>query len=288
MTAAPKSTTPPPDSAEFEPSGIVTLTTDFGHKGPYVATMKGVLWTRHPQAKIVDVSHEVAVHWPVEAGFWLARSFTYFPAGTVHVAVVDPGVGTERDILILAREGQLFMAPDNGLLASLLPDANEAAQPGVQIRRVSDACLAKLGIVAVSATFHGRDIFAPIAAELAAGKLTFAEVGPVVESADMVPSLSDEVCQRGPELEGVVVTADHFGNVITNIDGERLHGFRTPVVAIAGREVAIHRTYGNVVPGELLALINSFGVVEIARAEGSAESLLGVARGAKIRIRESP
>ena len=104
----------------FEPSGVITLTTDFGHKGPFVATMKGVMLGRFAAAKVIDLTHETSVHFPAEAGFWLKRSHRYFPAGTTHVAVVDPGVGTQRDIIVSVVDGHAFVAPDNGLLAPLL------------------------------------------------------------------------------------------------------------------------------------------------------------------------
>src|SRR5580658_10956223 len=103
-----------------EPSGVITVTTDFGHQGPFVGVMKGVILARFPQARIVDLTHEIVVHWPAEAGFWLARSFAYFPAGTVHLAVVDPGVGTARDLLVVSAAGHSFVAPDNGLLAGVV------------------------------------------------------------------------------------------------------------------------------------------------------------------------
>src|SRR5688572_21106728 len=107
-------------SSRFTPSGVITLTTDFGHKDPFVGVMKGQVLRRFPAAQLVDLTHEVLVHWPAEAGFWLGRSYRYFPAGTVHVAVVDPGVGSARDIAIVEAEGQVFLAPDNGLLAGVL------------------------------------------------------------------------------------------------------------------------------------------------------------------------
>ena len=104
----------------FEPCGVVTITTDFGHRGPFVGTMKGVMLSRQPELQIVDLTHEVHVHWPAEAGFWLERAYSYFPRGTVHLAVVDPGVGTSRDVLLVVGDGHVFLAPDNGLLASVI------------------------------------------------------------------------------------------------------------------------------------------------------------------------
>jgi S-adenosylmethionine hydrolase len=108
-------------------SGVITITTDFGHQGPFVGVMKGVMLSRLPDARIVDLTHEIVVHWPAEAGFWLVRSFGYFPAGTVHVAVVDPGVGTSREIVAVTAKGHVFLAPDNGLLAPISTVGTESA-----------------------------------------------------------------------------------------------------------------------------------------------------------------
>ena len=115
---------------------IITLTTDFGHKGPFVAVMKGVILQHAPDARIIDLTHEILVHWPAEAGFWLARSYRYFPAGTVHVAVVDPGVGTERNIIAVELDGHVFLAPDNGLLPTEMPTLNSVILPSAVIRPI--------------------------------------------------------------------------------------------------------------------------------------------------------
>ena len=118
--------------SKLQPSGVITITTDFGHQGPFVGVMKGCILSRFPAARIVDLTHEIVVHWPAEAGFWLARAYRYFPAGTVHIAVVDPGVGTSRDIIVVSAGGHLFFAPDNGLLAPIVAQHAGAAagQPG--------------------------------------------------------------------------------------------------------------------------------------------------------------
>ena len=151
----------------MQPSGVITITTDFGHKGPFVGVMKGVILQRFRDAKVIDLTHEIPAQWPPEAGFWVRRSYRYFPRGTVHVAIVDPGVGTERDILLVEHDHHYFMAPDNGLLARLLDHAEAAL-----VFKLDLGALERLHIPAPSNTFHGRDIFAPIAAELAAGKTT--------------------------------------------------------------------------------------------------------------------
>ena len=260
-------------------SGVITVTTDFGHQGPFVGVIKGCILTRFPAARIVDLTHEIVVHWPAEAGFWLARAFPFFPAGTVHIAVVDPGVGTSRDILALEAGGHVFMAPDNGLLAPVAGRHSEA-----RLTRLTVAGLARLGIGHPSATFHGRDIFAPVAAELAAGRCRASELGDPVET--LVPSWVDDPTVEPASVSGVVITIDHFGNLITNIDASLIERFRMPVAHAGNHAFPLRRTYGDAQPGQYLALINSFGVLEIARAEHNAAEGLGLSRGAPVVVRD--
>jgi S-adenosyl-L-methionine hydrolase (adenosine-forming) len=267
------------DSANL-PSGVITVTTDFGHKGPFVGVMKGVILSRFPAARIVDLTHEIVVHWPAEAGFWLARAFGYFPVGTVHIAVVDPGVGTSRDIVTVTAGGHVFLAPDNGLLAPVVSRHADA-----MIRLLDAALLARLGIQQPSATFHGRDIFAPLAAELAAGRCSPADLGATVSA--IVPAWVDEPRVEPHSIAGVVISIDHFGNLITNIDAALLRRFAAPQVHTGNHTFRLARTYGDARPGEYLALVNSFGVIEIARAEQSAADGLGLSRGAPVAVREA-
>jgi S-adenosylmethionine hydrolase len=259
--------------------GVITLTTDFGQQGPFVGVMKGAILGRFPQARLIDLTHEILVHWPAEAGFWLSRSHPYFPPGTVHVAVVDPGVGTARAILAVVAHSQVFLAPDNGLLAPIVGRA-----PAARIVRLAPATLARLGVVRVSATFHGRDIFAPLAAELAAGRLVPAQLGEEVK--DLVPSWVDEPTSEARSVSGVIITQDHFGNLITNIDAGLTERFRLPLVHAGNHAFPVLRTYGEAHPGDYLALVNSFGVIEIARAQGSAADGLGLSRGAPVVVRD--
>jgi S-adenosylmethionine hydrolase len=267
-------------SLSIPPSGVITITTDFGHKGPFVGVMKGVILSRFPAARLVDLTHEILVHWPAEAGFWLARSFAYFPSGTVHIAVVDPGVGTSREIVAVSAQGHVFLAPDNGLLAPVVGRHPEAA-----IVKLDPARLTALGIQQPSATFHGRDIFAPLAAELAAGRCHPDELGS--RGASLVPAWVDEPGVEPYAVTGVVISIDHFGNLITNIDASLLKRFAAPVVHTGTHTFHLARTYGDAQPGEYLALVNSFGVIEIARAEQSAADGLGLSRGAPVEVREA-
>ncbi|MEZ4446702.1 MAG: SAM-dependent chlorinase/fluorinase [Polyangiaceae bacterium] len=266
--------------SSFEPSGFLTLTTDFGHKGPFVAAMKGVIYTRFPDAKIIDLSHETDVHFPAEAGFWLTRAYRYFPPGTTHVAVVDPGVGTKRDILVVVYDGHAFVAPDNGLLASIVD------QPGSTAHILDLSKHPGLALEPVSATFHGRDIFAPVGAAIASGKVAPSALGPAAD--DVVPCWVEEPTVSHDRLHGVVVAVDNFGNLISNVDAALLSRFRHPVVKVGTHHIAMNRTYGDVSPGDYLALINSLGVLEIARAEQSAADGLGLSRGAPITVEEAP
>ena len=259
------------------PSGVITITTDFGHKGPFAGVMKGVILSRFPEARIVDLAHDIPAQWPPEAGFWVSRSYAWFPAGTVHMAIVDPGVGTERDILLVEADGHVFIAPDNGLLGPLL-DVTESRR----VLRLHPAKTRKLQLTTPSATFHGRDIFAPVAAEIAAGRVSIDDIGEPID--EWAPGWLDEPESTAGKVSGVIVTIDAFGNLISNIDAKLIEGFKEPVADIAGHQIPMLQTYGRAKPGDLLALVNSFGVVEIAKAEGSAADGLGSARGAPLLI----
>ena len=263
----------------MQTSGVITITTDFGHKGPFAAIMKGVILGRFPAAKIIDLAHDIPAQWPPEAGFWVSRSYQWFPAGTVHLAIVDPGVGTEREILITECDGHIFMAPDNGLLAQLIDNCSSP-----QVYRLVLERLDSLNLPPPSATFHGRDIFAPVAAELASGKIAVADIAEKTD--DWTPGWIDEPDATPEKVTGVIVTVDTFGNLISNIDASLVGNFKEPVAEIAGHQFAMRATYGRAQPGDYLALINSFGVVEVARAEGSAADGLGSARGAPLIIRD--
>jgi S-adenosyl-L-methionine hydrolase (adenosine-forming) len=263
-----------------QPSGVITLTTDFGLSQPFVGVMKGRIYSRFAAARIVDLTHGVLAHWPAEAGFWLARSFGYFSPGTVHVAVVDPGVGTQREIAIVTAAGHCFLAPDNGLLAPIVESV-----PDARCWALDASLLGSLGIHRPSATFHGRDIFAPLAALLAAGQITPAALGRPLAS--LVPSWVDPPVVGGDAISGVVMTVDHFGNLITNVEATWLAGWVEPHVYAGSQVLPLRRTYGDVMPGQALALVNSFGVVEIAVAERRAEEAMGLSRGAPVIVRDA-
>ena len=258
-------------------SGVITITTDFGHKGPFAAVMKGVIIDRFHDAKVIDLAHDIPPQWPPEAGFWVSRSYQYFPRGSVHLAIVDPGVGTERDILLVEHDHHYFMAPDNGLLARMLDASDDAA-----VFKLDLYALDRLDIDPPSNTFHGRDIFAPVAAELAAGRTTPVCIGKPTQ--EWIPAWLDEPDVSSSKVSGVIVTVDAFGNLISNIDAELIADFKHPIARIAGHDIEMKTTYGRAKPGDYLALINSFGVLEIAKAESSAAEGLGSDRGAPVTV----
>lgn len=259
-------------------AAIITLTTDFGMRDPFVATMKGQIYKRLPTARIVDMTHEVVAYWPMEAGFWLERAHPYFPPGTVHVAVVDPGVGTSRNVVALEAAGHRFLAPDNGLLTPLLARDSLARAYRIDV----DGAIERFGLGPLSATFHGRDLFAPLAAELAAGRAAIHELGPLVE-----PLRSQDggaLVVTDDAVTGVIITVDHFGNLLTNIEAQFVQRFERPVVRVGGCTLPFRRTYGDTHKGECVALISSFGVLEIAIREQSAAAVLGFKRGMPVRV----
>jgi S-adenosylmethionine hydrolase len=255
------------------PAGVITLLTDFGLGDPFVGIMKGVIVSAFPSARIIDLCHGIAPQAVAEAAFWLERSFGWFPAGSVHAAVIDPGVGSTRRILALAAGGHYFLAPDNGLLAPSL-----LGSPGASVREVD---VERHGLRPRHATFHGRDVFAPIAARLASGSLAFTSLGDPVEPR---PCVLERPSRDGERMTGSVLTIDRFGNLITNLGEELLRGIRAPHVLIGEHAVRVVRTYADGQPGELIALVNAFDVVEIAIRDGSAEKYLGFGRQTPVHL----
>jgi S-adenosylmethionine hydrolase len=258
---------------------VITLTTDFGDAGPFVGVMKAVILRHAPDAPIHDLTHRIAPCHPAEAGFWLARSWAWFPAGSVHVAVVDPGVGTTRDILACEWQGHLFLAPDNGILPMIVGTSGRA-------HALSAAWRERQGWPAPSRTFHGRDIFAPLAAALLTGRAHVADIGP--EVGHPVPAALPPPASEPGRVIGRVVAIDGWGNLITDIEERLLRAMRAPRVEVGDRELRITGTYGEAPPGALLALVNSFGTLEIAWREGNAAQLLGLGHGAIVRVIDAP
>lgn len=261
-------------TSSFRANGVITLTTDFGLSEPYVGIMKGVILTRCPHSRLIDLTHQVPRFQPGLAGFWLARTWQHFAPGSLHLAVVDPGVGTDRAMVLLELGGQVFVAPDNGLLDPVFRSA-----VGAHWRTFGVTDVAPILPAEVSHTFHGRDVFAPVVAEIAAGRLGIANLGQIKAAAP--PASGGRGC------EGRIVGADHFGNLVTDIPAECLTGLIRPVVLFRGQRIAVHRSYGFVPAGTVLGLANSWGTVEIAVAQGNAQQVLEAAPGEAVAVAES-
>jgi S-adenosylmethionine hydrolase len=255
-------------------NGIVTLITDFGLRDPFVGVMKGAVLARCAQATLVDLTHDIEPGLVADAAFWLAQAYPWFPDGTVHVVVVDPGVGTSRAALVARSGAHSFVGPDNGLFEVVKRRATS-----FECRRI-DAEL--VGLPTPSRTFHGRDVFAPVAGLLAAGSLAFEEVGPRHE-----PVRTASVPDARPVADGVlgeVIVIDHFGNLITNVEGASLGELAKVRVEIGGRTLPMVGTFGDLFPGDCAALVGSFGQIEIVQGGGSAALALGAQRGAPLRV----
>lgn len=236
---------------------IVTLTTDFGTRDWFVGSMKGVILSLHPTAQVVDITHELDAG-DIHGGAWtLAVSYQCFPPGTVHVAVVDPGVGSTRAALVVRTPDYYFLGPDNGVLSWALRD-----QPIQDVRRIENTAWMRHPI---SRTFHGRDVFAPVAARLARGE-PMTEVGRQVNDWLRLP------WPQNPEILHI----DRFGNAITNLR-QRPHRLR-----VAGREVRIVNIYQEGAPGEPIGLMGSTGYLEIAINGGNAAATLGLRVGMRL------
>ncbi len=272
------------------PSGIVTLLTDFGHRDPFVGMVKGVILGRFPAARIVDLTHEIPPY-DVRAGaYWPARSYAGFPAGTVHVAVVDPGVGTSRAVVVAEARDQWLVVPDNGLCAEL------AARDGLVSVHMIDRVACRLG--EPSRTFHGRDLLAPVAAMLASGALSPEAVGPATR---LEGPRWERAVARPDGIEGRVIVRDRFGNLLTDVPAEAVERLANepgpvpgqdpsqagPWVWIGDRAVPWRRTYADVTVGALVALDNAHGDLEIAAREGNAAELLGAGPGTPVRVRRA-
>lgn len=259
------------------PARILTLTTDFGPDGPYVAAMKGVILSRAPGTQLVDVSHTIAPQNILEGAFVLSDLVETFPAGTVHLAVVDPGVGTDRRLIAAAVADQWFVLPDNGLLSGVTRHRAPSGIWELTNPAVRREC--------VSATFHGRDILAPAAAHLLNGGDS-AVLGPA--RTKCVTLKNFKLIEDGLGGIGEVLFRDSFGNLITNISAQVVS--RAPVDSwtfeIAGTRVeGLVHTYGDRPSGTLLALVGSSGWVEISVANGDAARTLSAGPGATVWLR---
>lgn len=259
---------------------IITLVTDFGLNDHFVGAMKGVILNIAPDAQIVDITHAVQPYDILDGALALAETYNYFPARTVHLVVVDPGVGTARRPIIASSDRHNFVAPDNGVLSLMY-----AKEERLHVRHVSSD---HYFVQPISNTFHGRDIFAPVAAYLAKG-VDHEKFGP--EIADYVRFNAPKPKPVDPKtLRGVVLKVDRFGNLITNFTAKdvpalfevKANGFK---ITVGKREItALHTNYAQGAPGEVFAILGSMGYLEISSNRGAANQLTSAAKGSEVNI----
>ncbi|MEX2263754.1 MAG: SAM-dependent chlorinase/fluorinase [Bryobacteraceae bacterium] len=256
---------------------IITLTTDFGLSDHFTGVMKGVILGIYPAARLVDISHQVGAFDVTEAGFVISQAYRYFPKKTVHLIVVDPGVGTSRRPIVAEAAGQYFVAPDNGVLSMVY------AAEKHKVRAVTEE---KYFRKEVSHTFHGRDIFSPVAAHLAKGVLPSRLGKPIQDYLRLHFEKPVRTARRG--WTGSILKVDRFGNLITNFSTAEF-----PTVGEQAFELSVGlqyvtqfaRTYAECQPGELFAIVGSSGYLEISSNQASAAKMLGCGAGAPVELR---
>ena len=262
---------------------VITILTDFGTDDEYVGLMKGAILSINPRAAIVDLTHQISRQDIVQAAFTIHSGYHFFPEGTVHLIVVDPGVGTERGLLALKMDNHFFIAPDNGVLTLLL-----AEQKVSSLNLIANPDYFRHPI---SQTFHGRDVIAPVGAHITNG-LEVSELGPEIDPQKVIclDGLGARRTEKG-DIKGEVVTIDHFGNMITNIKSEQLTdcfpaGSRQKIRIEIGPNV-IHGLSDSYASGRLnspLAIIGSRGYLEIAINKGNAAQCLNAQKGDHVRV----
>lgn len=250
--------------------GILTLLTDFGLSDTYVGVMKGAIAQIDPTLTVIDLTHQIPPQDVATARFHLMAAYPYFPAGTVHVAVVDPGVGGPRRAIALQLASGYLVGPDNGLFGGVLE-----IDPVLAAVELTNPAYWRTA--SPSATFHGRDVFAPVGAYLARG-VALAELGRAIAPDSLVRLDLPTWQQNGPSMTGHIQAFDHFGNAITTIPAAAAAG-SVWELRVGARPIPAGKTYADAAPGDLLALIGSHGYVEIACNQGSARQALGLAIG---------
>lgn len=264
--------------ANSRPDPVITLTTDFGLTDHYVGSMKGVLLSRCPNARLVDISHEIAPFSIYSGAYTIDQAAPFFPVGTVHVVVIDPGVGTTRKPMLLEALGQYFVAPDNGVLSMI------AARDGAaEAREITNRAL---WLPSPSSTFHGRDIFAPTAAAIASGAATPEDVGPVLEHMETLADLEPvQTAQR--RWQGRVLSVDHFGNVITNFSAVRYSAMVMNVfkLLLGSYEVTrFEKTFGSAPAAACFVYVGSSGYLEAGINQQSAAAAANISPGDTITL----
>ncbi|MBA4383971.1 MAG: hypothetical protein C0410_04490 [Anaerolinea sp.] len=257
---------------------IITLLTDFGLRDTFIGVMKGVIWSIAPNAQIADLTHEIPPQRVVDGALAIAGAAPYFPAGTIHVCVVDPGVGTSRHSMLALIGNQYFIGPDNGLFSLVIQKAADFTTPPVYIALNKP----RFWLPQVSNSFHGRDIFAPVAAHLANG-VRLEELGDPFETPMLI---SVPVPQKTAEgWLGQVMQVDHFGNLVTNFTKEQLKPGSGVIISVKSTILnEVVTTFGNKAPGELIAMLDSSGHLAISVVNGSAADRLGVRADEPVKI----
>ncbi len=259
---------------------LITLTTDFGISDAYVGVMKGVILGINPNVQIVDITHAVPPQDIHEAAFLIHSMYPYFPEGTIHTVVVDPGVGSDRRAIVCQTDRASFVCPDNGILTYLLQEIENGDEQPTRVVEIENE---DYFLPAVSNTFHGRDIFAPVAAHLSLA-VPLENIGPPVQNLVRLPIPMFYVSEH--KLTGQIIKIDRFGNAITNIPEDALPTNMSTYEIRIGQTylTRINRAYAESEVGELLAIIGSFGMLEIAVNGGSAVERLGLKRGDAVII----
>ena len=274
-------------------SFIITLTTDFGYNDAYAAAVKGAILSTNPEANIIDISHSIEPQNILQAAFILSVAYRYFPKQTIHMAVVDPGVGSERQGIILKTPSALFVVPDNGILSYIIDDLFPVESPSLteQTHDLKEIVF-KTGLEAVaitdprfwrnpvSPTFHGRDIFAPVAAGLSLG-ISLYEFGEKIRSLHVLSIPKPSLDAEG-NLVGQVLHVDRFGTLITNIKNNDLPG-KDAMVEVAGHCIQGISSYYAQNEG-VMAIVGSSGYLEISLRDGSACDFLGMVVGDEIKV----
>ena len=262
----------------MEPNGIITLTTDFGTQDPYAGIMKGVILSVNPNARIVDISHEIPAHDITNTAFTLLRAYRFFPHGTIHVVVVDPKVGGRRKNIAVRTNNYLFVGPDNGLFTFVFKK-----EPPQEIREIINPPFI---LSTISHTFHGRDVLAPCAGHLSRGE-NFSDIGPQLKNLQQLRYPS--VTRENNVLRGEVVMIDFFGNMITNISEHIFFSFagkQNVEISFANeRFTQISKRYLDVPAGSPLVLFGSSGFMEISINEGSASNYFMTPLGSPVSVR---
>jgi S-adenosyl-L-methionine hydrolase (adenosine-forming) len=259
-----------------KPPPIITLTTDFGSSDYFVGAMKGVMLGIAPAARLVDISHAISPYNVNEGAFVVSEAWCYFPKGTIHVAVVDPGVGSARRPIVVEAGGHYFVGPDNGVF-SLVYDATKP-----KVREITNG---KLMLPKVSRTFHGRDVFAPAAAHLAR-RIPVARFGKQIHDFAQAPKIKPMRSESGA-WTGTVLKVDHFGNLVTNFHVNQFDSVKTRPIELRVAGQTIRRfalTYADTEIGEMFVVVGSSGYLEIAANQANAAELLGSGVNAPVEL----